>query len=164
MDNRVLKLIDILTEAWSKCLPKPFGDETFMAVGDTTHCNQYVHYVATKMGYTKFQPDGAAGPMMANEICDMLDANTEEWMPVGGGVAQWHANNGALVVASWKNFGGHGHVSVVFPGELGTSGNWHTDEVPKMANVGPADRSKIGIGANWCFHDIPKFFVLKATL
>jgi hypothetical protein len=164
VDNRVLALIDVVTEGWSKCLPKPYGDESFMPAGDVTHCNQYVHFVATKLGYTKFQPDGKP-LLMANEMFDLLNTNTDEWISVGSGVAQWHANNGGLVVAAWKNpDGGHCRVSIVFPGELGSSGNWNSDQVPRMANVGPAERCKIGIGANWCFHDVPKFYALKATL
>lgn len=159
MQDRAIKLIETICQAWSRCLPPPQSDGAFYPVGDLTHCNEYVETVLAEYGYLKM-----AG-LMANQMGDYLSLHTDDWLNVDGAVAQSRANEGGIVIAVWKNpTGGHGHVSLVFPGRLGSSGHWKTNSVPKLANVGALEFCRIGIGANWCFHDEPRYFVLKGTI
>ena len=162
--NDVAKLVDAICEGWTKCLPPPYGDGTFSSAQDgMTDCNRFTNLVCQRMGFTKFVSDGQHEPILANAMVDYMTAHPEEWKPVSGHNAQWYANLGVLVIAAWKNpTGGHGHVCVVRPGELTSSGHWNTSDVPKVANVSVPGLCRLDRGANYAFPDEPKYFALAA--
>lgn len=162
----VSKLIDAICEGWTKCLLPPYGDgEYSSAVDGMTDCNRFVNFVCQKLGYRKFVKDGQTEPMLANEMVDYMQTTDYEWKEIGGYTAQWYANLGELVIAGWRNpTGGHGHVCIVRPGSLGASDHWHSDQVPKVANVSDPDRCRIDLGANYAFSTEPKYFVMTAAV
>lgn len=168
--HSVTRLLDVIVESWTRCLPKPYGDGEFSPKDGSTDCNRHVHQVcSTYAGYAKFIDQSKASIMLANEMIDTMTAHPEDWMLLPDGkMAQWHTNQGGLVIAAWKNpTGGHGHVCPVFPGSLGTSGKWgigaNDPAVPKVANVGPEERCRLDRGANYAFGEIPRYFLLKQT-
>lgn len=166
MERDIPLLMDAICEGWSKCLQPPYGDGSFSSAKDSlTDCNRFVHFVCNKLGYTKFLPEGATLPILANQMFDYLVEHPDEWKEVDGKIAQWHANVGAIVIAAWKHpEGAHGHVCIVRPGRPGSSGKWNSDEVPKVANVSTPDLCHIDRAANYAFGTPPKYFALKSLL
>lgn len=163
--NNIAKLFDAICEGWTKCLVGPYGDGTFSSANDgMTDCNRFVDFVCQAMGYTKFVPEGQRMPILANAMYDLM-LGGDDWKQVNGSSAQWYANLGAVVVAAWKNpDGGHGHVCIVRPGNLGSSGKWQSASVPKVANVSGPILCRIDRGANYAFSEEPLYFVLKAMM
>lgn len=94
-----------------------------------TYCNQFIMYLCDGLGYEEF------GGKNANEIFDFMSDPKNGWLSVDEQVAQSHANNGAIVLAGWKNPTGHGHVCLVLPGILEKSGSYGR-AVPKVCNIG----------------------------
>lgn len=104
-----------------------------------TKCNLAVQYVLKGYGYEKF--DG----LMANEICDKI-LTSEEWLELQSTQAQKAANFGKPVIAVHP-YKEHGHVAMIAPGQLSTSGAWGVS-VPYVANVG---KDQGYMGANFAF-------------
>lgn len=159
----VAKLMDAILEAWTHCLIPPYGSGKFTPEDGQTDCNGFVDMVARSWGFTGFRREGAKWPMRANEMYDFL-TEAQAWHAVSGDSAQYYANHGYLAIAAWKNPDPEksGHVAVVRPGTLGTSGKWgyHIPKVPKVANVGPPQGCRIDRGSNWAFDGEPQYFVL----
>lgn len=169
MRNQLPTLIDALCEVFEESLPAG----RFAEANGVTHCNEAVNFVAKRMGYDGFDEVKTVDPddaKRANDMFVFMATSPDFWMEVEGAVAQSHANNGAFVIAAWKNpMGEHGHVAVVRPGNLAYSGKWGNEapalpRVPKIVNVGKAAQRYIGRGANWSFGTEPKYFALKATI
>lgn len=157
------KLFDAICEGWTKCLPQPYGDGQYSSEKDgLTDCNRFVNFVCARMGYEKFLPAGQALPMLANAMVDHMAAHPDEWQELNSGqTAQYYANQGLVVVAGWTNpEGGHGHVCIVRPGVMGSSGKWQSTQVPKVANVSRPEFCRIDRGANFAFDQQPRYFVL----
>jgi hypothetical protein len=94
----------------------------------------------------------------------MIDimANLEgKWLSISGANAQYHANQGALVIAGLKNNDGHGHVCIVRPGIIQHSNTWQA-EAPRVMNVGKT--VFIDKKASFAFKEIPQYFVLKEMI
>lgn len=159
-------LLDAILEGWTKCLIGDYGDGTFSAAVDgATDCNRFVDFVAQKIGYTKFVPEGQRLPILANQMVDYMVEHSEEWWELSGLVAQQFANKGVFIIAGWKNpAGGHGHVCVVRPGKLTTSAKWGGIAVPMVANVSEPKLCRIDRGANYAFGEQPLYFALKAMM
>ena len=156
------KLVDAILVAWSKCLMPPYGSgEYSSSIDGATDCNRFVNEVCNRFGYTKFNG------LLANQMFDLF-LNNGDWLEIQGEIAQYHANSGALVVASYQNPSGHGHVCMVRPGIAETSGKWEviTPSVPKVANVGEPETCKLDIKASYAFgpYKRPKYFVLKSMI
>lgn len=117
-----------------------------------THCNGYVAEVAELMGFKGLDM------LLANEIITRISQNPQ-WSEIPMNKAQDLANGGALIVAGLKGET-HGHVAIVCPGKLKSSGRWGT--APSLANVGK--EVWIGKGANFAFSDPPTFWVWRQTL
>jgi hypothetical protein len=126
----------------------------FAPNGDLTFCNEAVAYIADRMGYVAFHG------LLANAMYDLMDTNSD-WLKIDSGVAQYHANNGSLVVAAMKNNDGHGHVAVVRPGTLTQSNRWKSSQVPRVVNIGKD--VFIDKGVNYAFQEMPDFFVWKES-
>lgn len=165
--NKLPELIDAICLAWTKCLPPPYGDGAFSsAIDGQTDCNRFTQMVAEMaFGYVKFKR------FNANDMVRYMSDHPEEWMELSdGSVAQFHANNGALVIPGWANpnLADHGHVCVVRPGQAEPSGSWgiETASVPKVANVSIPNYCKIDAKASYAFgpNRRPRYFVLKSTI
>lgn len=134
------------------CIAIPLCRPEFQPKGGVTHCNQYVAEVCEAYGYR-----GLNG-LLANQIADVLAASPQ-WSIVPIEKCQEMANRGSLIIAALKDQP-HGHVNVICPGRIKTSGRW--GEVPSCANVGK--EVFIGKGINWAFSDMPKFYAWRPTL
>lgn len=159
----VAKLLDVILSAWVKSLEKPYGTgEYSSAIDGATDCNRFVNEVCERFGYNKFNG------LLANEMYDKLMTNGD-WIEVLGEAAQYHANQGAVVIAAYKNImGRHGHVCLVRPGVPEPSASWEITEpkVPKVANVGTPENCRIDRKASFAFSKdkMPKYFALKSMI
>jgi hypothetical protein len=117
-----------------------------------THCNQFVDEVCEAYGFKELRGK------LANQICDYL-ARHPEWGEVVMERTQQLANQGSLVVGGVKA-DPHGHVVIVCPGREKESGRW--GKVPGCASVGAIN--SIGLGVNWSFSQMPKFYVWRRTI
>jgi len=146
--NNLAVLMDALCEAYDKVWldAKPFAPKD-----GETFCNEAVQYVAAKFSYTRF-----AGKM-ANEIIDILN-NDKRWAKVSANEAGQAASAGRLVIAALKNEP-HGHVCIVRPGTLETSGRFK-ENAPKVMNIGKD--CFISKGANYAFREKPDYFSLES--
>lgn len=154
------KLVDAILINWQRCLEPPYGTGEFSPADGQTDCNRFVSAVSEYMGYDKLKG------LRANQIFDLLSAS-DDWLKVSSETAGYLANHGYLVVAAWKNPDANksGHVAVVRPGEPIVSEKWgyRLPQVPKVANVGKAERCKLDQGANWAFAVEPSYFSLKGA-
>lgn len=161
--STVSKLNDIIISAWTKSLEKPYGSGEYSSAKDgATDCNRFVNEVCLRYEYNKFNG------MLANQMFDSMISNGD-WIEVEGDAAQYHANNGAVVIAAWKNLtGGHGHVCMVRPGIAEPSSSWEIIEpkVPKVANVAIPELCRLDRKASFAFSKdkIPKYFALKSMI
>ncbi len=114
---------------------------------DVTYCNQAVNYIATNLGYTRFQGK------LANQMVKLMETSPD-WAPLSAEDAKKAADDGRLVVAGVKG-DKHGHVAVVMPGrEMVWSRKWHK-KAPVVASAG---KKNWIIGANWAFKDPPGYW------
>ncbi len=142
MNEATLKLIDACCEARER--------PDFAPMSSLTHCNEAVHYIASKLGF------GGFVGMLANNMIDLMNRDPH-FQPIPMAEAQTFANLGMLVIAGEKAMP-HGHVCVVRPGNMAMSGNWKV-LVPKIINVG--QRNFIDKIISWAFRSEPKFWVWK---
>lgn len=131
---QVLQVLDKVKEA---CQAYPPQDYCNVFVGEATH----VIY-----GIDDFvSPGSPTGYYQANTIAELLmtDLSTR-WDNIGNcndpnalKTAQLDANSNRCVIAIWRNNGssggGHGHVSLILPGNLMLSSSWGLS-VPNAAN------------------------------
>lgn len=130
----------------------PLNRPEYVPLNGVTHCNSYVNDVCQIYGYKELDAK------LANEICNIL-AQDPQWSEVPMEQCQDLANTGTLIVAGLKA-DTHGHVNVISPGRVKTSGRW--GNVPSCANVGK--EIFIGKGINWAFSDLPKFWAWRPSL
>lgn len=140
-----LTLLDAIHQAYSR--PEYAPKE------GVTHCNQFVNEVCSTMGFTGFEG------MMANKISTEIAKNPQWSEETSFDRCQDLANGGALILATYIEQP-HGHVNVICPGKIKTSGRW--GNVPSCANVGK--ENFIGKGINWAFSNKPKFWIWRQTL
>ncbi len=93
---------------------------------DDTHCSAFVAAAAYKLGVYILRPPEHKTLLLANAQNDWLNAHGTEqgWERVESGLrAQELANQGYLVVASYKNTNPkkHGHIAIVRPSEKNIS-------------------------------------------
>lgn len=147
-----------------------------------TFCNVFVDQVAAKLGCQSFFLKNDQRIMTADEMCDFLDTASDwheircaglpaEQMSLAFSAIQGYANNGQFVVACAKSTvlnSQHGHICVVRPGMLKTSGRY--GEVPAVANIGKENFIALGksgplknqpAGVNEAFQPLPKFYIWK---
>jgi len=142
--ERTAKLVDAILEAWTKCLRPPYGSG-------------------------EFSPDDGFEGLRANKMFELMDKD-DHWLDVSGATAAYYANLGGLIVAAWKNPDPDksGHVAIVRPGMAGSSAQWDvsTKDIPKIANVGPAQTCRLDRGANFAFgkDSRPTYFFWTVSL
>jgi|SRR3989304_3049140 len=161
--ERTAKLVDAILEAWTKCLRPPYGSGEFSPDDGSTDCNRFVHEVCVKLGFAGFEG------LRANKMFELMDKD-DHWLDVSGATAAYYANLGGLIVAAWKNPDPDksGHVAIVRPGMAGSSAQWDvsTKDIPKIANVGPAQTCRLDRGANFAFgkDSRPTYFFWTVSL
>lgn len=136
-------LLDAIHEA--------FGRPEYAPGGGLTHCNQFTSEVCGKVGFSGL--DG----LLANDIVKTI-AKHPDWSEVAIERAQDLANAGSLVIAGFQE-DPHGHVAVVCPGKMKTSGRW--GDVPTVASVGQVNQIR---GLNWAFSSMPTLWAWRPTL
>jgi hypothetical protein len=177
--NNLIRLIDAICVSWDNPAYYP---ELENGVVRTTYCNFFVNDVAKHVGCNDFFDPITNDPLMADDIVRLMEA-LDTWqeirvaglppdhMQIGLQSVQMWANQGYLTIAGQSGVAlgsGHGHVCVIRPGILATSGKW--GRVPVVANVGREmfiGRGKSGpmrgeiVGINEAFIQMPRFFSWK---
>ncbi|MFO0595432.1 MAG: hypothetical protein U0228_09015 [Myxococcaceae bacterium] len=111
----------------------------------TTYCNQFAQAALRQMGVPT--PGGNA-----NSMNRYFNRQQDGWHAVSAAEAQRMANQGHAVVASWNNpTGGHGHIAIVRPGELGQGG-------PRIAQAGGTNFNNGSVARGFGRHT-PQYFV-----
>ena len=131
MNKNIPMLMNLLYYGFNRALPSGDLAPQFNPGGSikTTFCNQFIQYVLNGFGY------GKMNGLLANQMFDFLSSPGNGWISVSDDVAQSHANNGVIVLASHKKEGSHGHICVIVPGIIEKSHTWGK-AVPKCVNVG----------------------------
>lgn len=117
-----------------------------------TFCNYAVKRICNYLGYDKFGDKDTANDIIKH--CCGLSV----WRNILPDVAQSKANLGHIVIAGLVDKP-HGHVAVVYPGQMVYSGKWLT-YVPRVANVG---KNTGIIGVNYAFKTPPEFYCLEKS-
>lgn len=176
--RRIIRLFDAICVAWDNPAYYP---EFENGVLKSTHCNAFVDEVARAIGCDDFHDTVTKEPFMADDIIHKLSsADTERWVELKvseetkandlEAIQVW-ANQGFLTIAGATSVtlnAEHGHVAVIRPGLMKSSGKWGS--VPVLANVGKEmfiGRAKSGmmkgepVGINEAFIPLPRFFSFK---
>ena len=154
-------LLNLTYCGYNRALPNSngsFGDfqPRFDEAGnlETSFCNQFIQYICNGLGYNSFNG------MNANEMHEFMINPQNGWIVVDDQVAQNHANNGVLVLAS-HSYSEHGHICLILPGILERSMSYQKS-VPKCANVGKD--VFFGKRVSFAFKEIPTYFCLGAMV
>lgn len=177
--NNLIKLIDAICVAWDN--PR-YYPEFENGVLTSTHCNGFVCEVAHAVGVDDFFDPLTHQPMMADDIIRVM-SHSDRWqeirvaglppdsMVIALKSVQMWANQGYFTIAgaTGQALGfAHGHVCVVRPGLMKSSGKW--GYCPAVANVGKEQfigRAKAGVmkgepvGLNEAFIAMPRFWSYK---
>ena len=121
-----------------------------------TYCNLAMQYILNGMGY------GEMNGLTANQMDAFMADPHNGWIAIEDGVAQNHANNGVIVLAS-RALEGHGHVCLILPGILEKSGSWGKP-VSKCLNIGKD--VFFGKKLSYAFQadEMPKLYVLAGMV
>ena len=177
--NELIKLIDAICVGWDNATYWPVFENGILI---RTFCNCFVAEVARVVGCKDFIDPISLLPLMADDMIKVM-AGSEDWQeftvditkPVDMAMAlssiQMWANKGYFTVAGATSTtlqSDHGHVNVIRPGNMVSSGKW--GQVPVCANVGKENfigRAKSGVmknepvGINEAFIEMPRFFAWK---
>lgn len=163
MNKNLPLLLNSAYYAYNRALPKNNKPGDFQPIFNkdgslqTTFCNSAMNYICICFGYQNFRG------MIANEMFDYMNAPKNGWIPVSDVVAQSHANEGVIVLASMKKESGHGHVCLILPGILENSASF-SRSVPKCLNIG----KDVFMGKKLSFafpvDDQPTLFALSAMI
>lgn len=92
------------------------GSGPNMTTGTGTHCSAFAPAVAYVLGVYLLRPPDKSDLNLANNQADWLKTNTAGWYRITSMTnAQHLVNAGELVVASYKDTSGSGHIAVVRP-------------------------------------------------
>lgn len=179
LTNNVIQLIDAICVSWDNPAYYPEFENGILKI---THCNSFVNDVAKSMGCNDFHDPVTREALIADEIIRVMSSSdqwqeirvaglTPDQMTIALRSVQVWANQGYLTIAGATGaaLGAvHGHVAVIRPGVMKTSGKW--GDVPCTANCGKENfigRAKSGVmkgepvGINEAFIQMPKFFSWK---
>jgi hypothetical protein len=118
------------------------------ATGEKSACGSYIGE-SLKIVYNldDFYLKKQGRYMIVNEISDFL-THSDQWTVLGQSydqnvlnTANQHANEKKAVVAVYRTASGVGHVVVITPGDLTSSGSWGL-KVPAAASFSPVDPTK----------------------
>jgi len=137
------------------------ADPSVQASGSTTWCNKGVGLIEERGGNTDYQGTVPGQYMKANKIVAKLQ-DPKYATVVSAEQAVAYAKQGATVIAGIIEKGGHGHVAIVAPKDMVSSGSWG-GKVPVVFNVGSKNFIK---GVNWAFskNNQPNYYIRNADL
>jgi hypothetical protein len=151
-----------LNQNWNQDLEKELA--LFMACRNEggigiNPCNSFVgNALSTVYRINDFYSKDLGRHMLVSEISQFLQQNSQ-WTLLGRGFeqkalmeAQNQANAGKAVVAVYLNPEGIGHVSLILPGELKSSGTWGF-QVPNSASffLSTPEKSYVGKGLSYAY-------------
>ncbi len=178
-ENNIIRLIDAICVAWDN---PDYYPEFENGVLKKTHCNSFVNDVAKAVGCNDFFDPVTKQPLVADDIIRTI-SGSDHWQEMRcAGLApdlmeialksiQMWANQGYLTIAGSTGSvlgSAHGHVTVIRPGIMKSSGKWGS--VPVCANVGKEmfiGVAKAGVmkgepvGINNAFVPMPHFWSWK---
>lgn len=149
----------------------------------TTFCNMASNEIAQKMGCDDLYNSARQRPRMADEIHDFMASHPDKWQEILCGslepdaravafsAIQFQANSGNLIFAVQRSDvigAAHGHICIIRPGVMKTSGKW--GKIPVCMNIGGENFIGLGqkgvmkgvpVGINEAFQKIPRFFAWK---
>lgn len=115
-----------------------------------TKCNFGVQHICGEMGYDGFKAK------TANMIYSLLEVDLD-WKRASVEVCiDKIEQGGAIGIAAIEGVR-HGHVAMLVPGDLGSSGKWHSTTVPLVAHIGKKGTNGIK-HANYAFGNEPVYF------
>ena len=92
------------------------GSGPNMTVGTASHCSAFAAGAADVLGVYLLRPPDASDMNLANNQADWLATSPAGWYAVASMTnAQHLANSGNLVMASYKDTNGSGHIAIVRP-------------------------------------------------
>lgn len=160
-----LMLVTLFTSAYSQSLNTNWNQDLNTALKEFLACEgtsqeraECVHFIGESLNTVyKINDFSKSGKYMStNEISDFIK-NSAKWKSLGPSYdqatltkAQELANAKKAVVAVFRNAEGVGHVVLITPGELQTSGSWGL-RVPNSASFFPKDPSKSYVGKGLSF-------------
>lgn len=180
--KNLIKLIDAICVAWDNPAYYPEFDANGKAI--KTHCNRFVNAVAKSIGCNDLHDPETGAPYLADQMIEII-SNSSNWheMRCAGlpedlmknalRIIQLSANQGSLLVAAASSASlgaAHGHICIVRPGLMKTSGKW--GDIPVVANCGRENfigRAKTGpmkgepVGINQAFVSMPRFYCWKGA-
>lgn len=175
-------LIDAILSAYDNPAYRPIIKEGKVV---TTFCNMAANDIAQKMGCKDFYFEKEQRALTADEIYLLMHNRPDKWreipcasLPpenreVAFGAIQFQANEGNLIFAAQSSFNlhaAHGHICVIRPGTMKTSGKW--GRVPACMNIGGENFIALGqagvlkgqpVGINEAFRELPRFFAWKGS-
>ena len=160
-----IMLFTLFTTAQAQSLNANWNQELNTALKEFLVCEgtskeraECVHFIGESLNTVyKINDFSKSGKYMSpNEIADFIK-NSAKWKSLGPSYdqttltkAQELANAKKAVVAVFKNAEGVGHVVLITPGELQTSGSWGL-RVPNSASFFQKDPSKSYVGKGLSF-------------
>ena len=146
-----------LNSNWSKDLNNSLKE--FLACeGNSKERAECAHFIGESLTTVyKINDFSKSGKYMTtNEIAEFVK-NSSKWKSLGPSYdqatltkAQEHANAKKAVVAVFRNAEGIGHVVIITPGELQTSGSWGL-QVPNSASFFQTEPAKSYVGKGLSF-------------
>ena len=143
----VAKLIDVICNVYDTFLLPEYSSSTGF-----TYCNLAAEEIAISLGCNDFHG------RLANDMIYIMQTSPD-WSEVPMEKAQELANQGSLVFATHHKEP-HGHICVIRPGLMKTSGRW--GQVPSVMNIGR--ENFINKSINWAFSEYPKLYVWRLSL
>lgn len=124
------------------------GNPAYQPKGGVTHCNQATLCIIQTVGApTGGLTDNNGGALTANEMATNL-ANNGGYVPITPQQAQTIANSGGLVIATWANPDGSGHVATVRPAGIPEDDPPANGRGPLINNIG---KDNAVMNENWVF-------------
>lgn len=176
------ELIDAILTAYDNPSYRPVMKDGKIV---TTYCNLAANEIAQKMGCNDLFDPKLNRARTADETYDFMVANPDKWQEIevlslapdlrdeAFAAIQFQANSGSLIYAvqsSYNMKAAHGHICVIRPGVMKTSGKW--GKVPACMNIGGENFIALGqkgvmkgfpVGINEAFQQIPRFFSWKGS-
>lgn len=129
--------------------------QQFLSCKAPDDCNKFIgEAISTVYKISDFEKGGKY--MSFNEINDLVSS---KWTVLGHVYeqkaleeAQNYANAKKAVIAVYKNAAGYGHIAIILPGELQTSGSWGL-KVPNSSSffINTPERSYVDKGLSYAF-------------
>lgn len=183
------ELIDAVLTAYDNPSYRPVFLDGKIAM---TFCNIAANEIAQKMGCDDLYDHQRRRPRTADEIYDFMAAHSDskdpdkflwqeilcstlqpEFREVAFSAIQFQANSGNLIFAvqSSYNLGSeHGHICVIRPGTMKSSGKW--GKIPACMNIGGENFIALGqngvmkglpVGINEAFKQLPRFYAWRGV-